>query len=206
MRIILNKSDQVDQQQLMRVYGALMWSLGKVFKSPEVCKVRRGGEAHQQHTTPVSRCCGLADDTQFLTTLACLMGPMAEGWYPQLPRVALSRHSHLCQVSWGGRCCDNPGDLCAALCCVVPCCARCQVYIGSFNSDAPINAAKNPHCVELFKAEQADLLSDLYEIPSRSCDRKVRQSARLRMCCISRKHACVCMSWQQALGCSRPAR
>ena len=43
VRIILNKSDQVDQQQLMRVYGALMWSLGKVFKSPEVCKVGRPG-------------------------------------------------------------------------------------------------------------------------------------------------------------------
>jgi len=43
VRIILNKSDQVDQQQLMRVYGALMWSLGKVFKSPEVCKVRGPG-------------------------------------------------------------------------------------------------------------------------------------------------------------------
>lgn len=50
VRIILNKSDQVDQQQLMRVYGALMWSLGKVFKSPEVCKVRRGGGANSiQH-------------------------------------------------------------------------------------------------------------------------------------------------------------
>lgn len=52
MRIILNKSDQVDQQQLMRVYGALMWSLGKVFKSPEVCKVRRapgGGANNIQH-------------------------------------------------------------------------------------------------------------------------------------------------------------
>lgn len=33
---------QVDQQQLMRVYGALMWSLGKVFRSPEVCRVYIG--------------------------------------------------------------------------------------------------------------------------------------------------------------------
>jgi EH domain-containing protein 1 len=48
-----------------------------------------------------------------------------------------------------------------------------QVYIGSFNSEAPIDAAKNPHCVELFEKEQAQLLHDLYEIPSRSCDRKV---------------------------------
>ncbi|PVU88728.1 hypothetical protein BB559_005416 [Furculomyces boomerangus] len=38
-RIILNKCDQVDQQQLMRVYGALMWSLGKVIMTPEVNRV-----------------------------------------------------------------------------------------------------------------------------------------------------------------------
>ena len=42
IRIVLNKSDMVDHQQLMRVYGALMWSLGKVFKTPEVARVYIG--------------------------------------------------------------------------------------------------------------------------------------------------------------------
>mmetsp|Transcript_11752 Transcript_11752/g.21123 ORF Transcript_11752/g.21123 Transcript_11752/m.21123 type:complete len:544 (-) Transcript_11752:1029-2660(-) len=87
VRVILNKADQVDQQQLMRVYGALMWALGKVFKSPEVCKV----------------------------------------------------------------------------------------YVGSFNSEAPINEKVNPYGKPLFEAEQKQLLSDLYDIPQRSCDRKINE-------------------------------
>uniref|UniRef100_A0A914Z1X6 DUF5600 domain-containing protein n=1 Tax=Panagrolaimus superbus TaxID=310955 RepID=A0A914Z1X6_9BILA len=32
----------IDHQQLMRVYGALMWSLGKVFKTPETSRVYIG--------------------------------------------------------------------------------------------------------------------------------------------------------------------
>jgi len=42
IRIVLNKADSISTQQLMRVYGALMWSLGKVMNTPEVCRVYLG--------------------------------------------------------------------------------------------------------------------------------------------------------------------
>mmetsp|Transcript_20030 Transcript_20030/g.49224 ORF Transcript_20030/g.49224 Transcript_20030/m.49224 type:complete len:568 (+) Transcript_20030:22-1725(+) len=42
IRIVLNKADSISTQQLMRVYGALMWSLGKVLNTPEVCRVYMG--------------------------------------------------------------------------------------------------------------------------------------------------------------------
>ena len=46
------------------------------------------------------------------------------------------------------------------------------MYLGSFN-DKPIRADLNPLGKELFEKEQTDLLNDLFEIPQRSCDRKV---------------------------------
>lgn len=48
------------------------------------------------------------------------------------------------------------------------------MYIGSFNADKPVRSDLNPAGVELFEKEQSDLLQDLYDIPQRACDRKVR--------------------------------
>ena len=38
----LGQADRVTTPQLMRVYGALMWSLGKVIDTPEVSRVYIG--------------------------------------------------------------------------------------------------------------------------------------------------------------------
>jgi EH domain-containing protein 1 len=67
-------------RQLMRVYGALMWSLSKVFKSPEVCRV----------------------------------------------------------------------------------------YMGSFSAEGADGGGQNPHCVELFEEERAELMEDLAGVSDRT--------------------------------------
>ena len=38
----MNKADAVTREQLVRVYGSLMWSMGKIFDSPEVVRVYTG--------------------------------------------------------------------------------------------------------------------------------------------------------------------
>eukprot|EP00833_Pecoramyces_ruminatium_P013918 jgi/Orpsp1_1/1187950/evm.model.d7180000061398.1 len=42
IRIILNKVDSINSQNLVKVYGGLMWSLSNIFKTPEVHKVYLG--------------------------------------------------------------------------------------------------------------------------------------------------------------------
>ena len=52
---MLNKADQLDQESLMRVYGALLWSMGRIFKGAEVARIYVGSfrDEHitrQEHT------------------------------------------------------------------------------------------------------------------------------------------------------------
>lgn len=42
IRCVLNKADGVSKEQLVRVYGSLMWSMGKMFSTPEVMRVYTG--------------------------------------------------------------------------------------------------------------------------------------------------------------------
>mmetsp|Transcript_48634 Transcript_48634/g.137491 ORF Transcript_48634/g.137491 Transcript_48634/m.137491 type:complete len:458 (+) Transcript_48634:50-1423(+) len=39
VRCVLNKADQIDANNLVRVYGALLWNIGKVWHTPEIAKV-----------------------------------------------------------------------------------------------------------------------------------------------------------------------
>lgn len=42
VKVVLNKADSLQSQSMLRVYGALMWNLGKILNTPEVCRVYIG--------------------------------------------------------------------------------------------------------------------------------------------------------------------
>ncbi|CAN7938169.1 unnamed protein product [Ixodes hexagonus] len=72
IRIVLNKADMVDQQQLMRVYGALMWSLSKVLNTPEVARVYIGSFWDQALYNDTNRRLFEAEEQDLFKDIQCL--------------------------------------------------------------------------------------------------------------------------------------
>jgi len=72
IRIVLNKADMVDHQALMRVYGALMWSLGKVLPTPEVARVYIGSFWDQPLTYDANRKLFQAEEQDLFQDLQAL--------------------------------------------------------------------------------------------------------------------------------------
>ncbi|CAG0887961.1 unnamed protein product [Cyprideis torosa] len=72
LRIVLNKSDTMDFQELMRVYGAMMYSLSRVFRTPEVPRVYivscRDGSCRYR-SDPVQRALLEAEETDLFKDL-----------------------------------------------------------------------------------------------------------------------------------------
>merc|ERR1719460_1623957 len=72
IRIVLNKADRVNSQQLMRVYGALLWSLAKVIGTPEVSRVYIGSFWDQPLDNTEQRSLFEQEENDLYTDLAVL--------------------------------------------------------------------------------------------------------------------------------------
>ncbi|XP_069180446.1 EH domain-containing protein 3 isoform X2 [Procambarus clarkii] len=72
IRIVLNKADMIDHQQLMRVYGALMWSLGKILNTPEVERVYVGSFWNQPLRYDINRSLFEAEEQDLFSDLQSL--------------------------------------------------------------------------------------------------------------------------------------
>merc|ERR1740129_148773 len=79
IHIVLNKADRCTTPQLMRVYGAMMWNLGKVIDTPEVSRVYIGSFWDEPLANDEQRRLFESEENDLYTVLA------------QLPRSAAVR-------------------------------------------------------------------------------------------------------------------
>jgi GTP-binding protein EngB required for normal cell division len=159
IRVVLNKADKVSSQSLMRVYGAMMWSLGKVVNTPEVMRVYIGSFCEGG-----ARASGKKRAHKRARTCASAYAPA---------RSELVRHEHRHAR------CDGARDAASTPFCCAP-----SIPLTLSPPPRPARPARRPAgdgpCQNLdmekfFLAEQSDLLHDLHDLPRNAAIRKVNE-------------------------------
>jgi len=82
VRCVLNKADQIDASNLVRVYGALLWNVGKVLRTPEVTRVYVSSFWDEEYRFKDHKCLFDEDKSAVLDELV------------RLPQTALLRKAH----------------------------------------------------------------------------------------------------------------
>mmetsp|Transcript_97600 Transcript_97600/g.188189 ORF Transcript_97600/g.188189 Transcript_97600/m.188189 type:complete len:564 (-) Transcript_97600:15-1706(-) len=97
IHLMLNKADTITTSQLMRVYGAMMWNLGKVIDTPEVSRVYIGSFWDDALANDEQRRLFESEENDLYTNLACIPQTATFRKLNDLiKRARLSRvHAHL---------------------------------------------------------------------------------------------------------------
>eukprot|EP00429_Kryptoperidinium_foliaceum_P069833 CAMPEP_0176060608 /NCGR_PEP_ID=MMETSP0120_2-20121206/30210_1 /TAXON_ID=160619 /ORGANISM="Kryptoperidinium foliaceum, Strain CCMP 1326" /LENGTH=533 /DNA_ID=CAMNT_0017394153 /DNA_START=1 /DNA_END=1602 /DNA_ORIENTATION=- len=96
--VVLNKADSCTTPQLMRVYGALMWNLGKVIDTPEVCRVYLGSFWDRPLVNDEQRRLFASEEGELFTTLSQLPRNAAVRKLSDLIRRARLARVHACII------------------------------------------------------------------------------------------------------------
>eukprot|EP00753_Platysulcus_tardus_P010756 PLAT3024.1.p1 GENE.PLAT3024.1~~PLAT3024.1.p1 ORF type:complete len:655 (-),score=279.59 PLAT3024.1:103-2067(-) len=99
IRVVLNKADMVTNQQLMRVYGAMMWSLGKVVGTPEVPRVYIGSFWDKPLASEENRVLLEAEEADLMADLRSLPRNSAVRKINELVKRARLCKVHACLLS-----------------------------------------------------------------------------------------------------------